>query len=211
MDYRDIDRESVVKAIRECDRLGRESFLKKYSFGKAKKYFLVFNGGQYDSKAIIGVASRYRHGVPLTPQDFAGGNNTVRPVLESLGFKVIVKEINDDKVFPEEVEKNMWEGGRVSVNVNRYERNKEARLKCIEHHGVSCCICGFNFEEVYGEELLGLIHVHHVVPLSKIDEKYRVSPVEDLVPVCPNCHAVIHHGGKTRSINEVKKLVRKPQ
>ena len=105
----------------------------------------------------------------------------------------------------------MWEGGRISVIVNRYERNKEARLKCIEHHGVSCCICGFNFEEIYGEELLGLIHVHHLVPLSKVDEKYRVNPVEDLVPVCPNCHAVIHHGSKTRSINEVKKLIRKPQ
>jgi len=34
--------------------------------------------------------------------------------------------------------------------------------------------------------------VHHLVPISKIGKKYRVDPIKDLRPVCPNCHAVIH-------------------
>ena len=209
MDFRNIDRDSVVKAMQECDEIGRESLLKKYGFRKARKYFLVYNGKQYDSKAIVGIAYGLKHETPLTPQDFYGGNDTVHPILEKLGFKVIVQEIDDKNILPEEVGEEIWEGGKARVTVNQYERSGDARLRCIEHHGMSCCICGFNFEESYGEEFLGLIHMHHVVPLSKINKNYKVDPIKDLAPVCPNCHAAIHHGRKTRSIDEVRKLIRK--
>ena len=38
----------------------------------------------------------------------------------------------------------------------------------------------------------GYIHVHHLVPLAEVEDGYDVDPVEDLRPVCPNCHAIIH-------------------
>lgn len=101
----------------------------------------------------------------------------------------------------------MREGARYQVLVNAYERNPEARRQCIAAHGTDCCICGFSFGAVYGEVAEGYIHVHHVRPLSEVGGEYVVDPVEDLRPVCPNCHAVLHLGGRCRTIDEVRRLL----
>jgi 5-methylcytosine-specific restriction protein A len=60
---------------------------------------------------------------------------------------------------------------------------------------------------VYGAEFAGFIHVHHLRPLSEVASEHVVDPVADLCPVCPNCHAVIHYGGRLRSIEEVRQLL----
>lgn len=99
------------------------------------------------------------------------------------------------------------EGSVHQVTINAYERNSEARRRCIEHYGAICKICKFNFEKKYGSIAEGFIHVHHLKPLAEIQEEYEVNPIADLLPVCPNCHAIIHLGGKTRSIEEVKSYI----
>lgn len=116
---------------------------------------------------------------------------------------------NDGCPLPEEVPltAKLVEGATKSILVNAYERNREARQKCLERYGTSCCICGFNFGVTYGEEAEGHIHVHHLRPLSEIGEEYDIDPFADLRPVCPNCHAVIHLGGRCRTIEEVKRLL----
>lgn len=76
--------------------------------------------------------------------------------------------------------------------VNKYERDERNRKLCIEARGCRCAICGFDFEKSYGELGKGFIHVHHIVPVSKIGPNYIINPVKDLVPVCPNCHAMLH-------------------
>jgi 5-methylcytosine-specific restriction protein A len=60
---------------------------------------------------------------------------------------------------------------------------------------------------VFGPEAEGFIHVHHLIPLSTIGTEYLVDPINDLRPVCPNCHAVIHLGGGSRSIDEVREML----
>lgn len=110
-------------------------------------------------------------------------------------------EVPDGRKYPE--------GAVVSRLVNAYERSDKARAACIALHGTSCCVCGFNFADHYGEEARGLIHVHHLKPLSEIGEEYCVDPIKDLCPVCPNCHAVIHLGGGCRSIEDMRRMVRR--
>jgi hypothetical protein len=114
-------------------------------------------------------------------------------------------------LLPEEVAETppLFEGAVHKITVNAYERSPEARQKCIAAQGTTCCICGFSFGAVYGPEAEGYIHVHHVRPLSKVGKEYVVNPVEDLRPVCPNCHAVLHLGGECRSIEEVRQLLAK--
>lgn len=99
------------------------------------------------------------------------------------------------------------EGSVRQVLVNRYERSRRAREQCVERHGAACVICGFDFEQHYGQLAAGFIHVHHTRPLAEIAEAYEVDPVADLIPICPNCHAVIHLGGENRSPNEVRALL----
>jgi predicted HNH restriction endonuclease len=113
-------------------------------------------------------------------------------------------------IFPDEVEedvKGLPEGAVFQRLVNAYERNPLARQKCIDKYGTSCCICGFSFGTTYGEAADGLIHVHHLLQLSKVGKNYKVDPIADLRPVCPNCHAVIHHRNPSYSVEEVQALV----
>jgi len=100
------------------------------------------------------------------------------------------------------------EGSKMTVLVNKYERNLKARDKCIEHHGAICSICSFDFEERYGQLGEGFIHVHHLTPVSKIGESYEVDPINDLIPVCPNCHAMIHKKKLPYTIQQIKNTMK---
>ncbi len=114
---------------------------------------------------------------------------------------------NTDFLYPEEVSETLKEGHKKIIAVNSYERNPKARLECINKYGVSCVVCGFNFEKNYGERGTDFIHVHHLIAVSDIGEEYVVNPIKDLRPVCPNCHAMLHRKGNIsikELINEIK-------
>lgn len=105
-------------------------------------------------------------------------------------------------------EEPLLEGAVRVVELDAYERNPEARRRCLSHHGTKCSVCDFSFESIYGEIAAGFIHVHHLRPLSEAGAEHVVDPIRDLRPVCPNCHAVIHLGGGCRSIEEMRGLLR---
>ena len=98
------------------------------------------------------------------------------------------------------------EGSPVKITSKAYERNLKARLECIDHYGTKCRICGFSFEDRYGAIGHNIIQVHHKIPLSKIGKKHNVCPIEDLIPVCANCHMIIHKNKRPVSIEKMKKL-----
>ena len=108
--------------------------------------------------------------------------------------------------IPEEVAESekYFEGASSEISINAYERNPKARMKCIEHFGYECQVCGFDFENNYGQLGKDYIHVHHIIPLSEIKENYEVNPITDLIPVCPNCHAIIHRTRPALSIDTLK-------
>ncbi len=114
-----------------------------------------------------------------------------------------------DFMLPDEVDESevYFEGATKKVVVNIYERNPEARRKCLEHYGFDCYVCDFNFERVYGEVGRNFIHVHYLRPLAEVGEEYRLDPVKDLRPICPNCHAIIHRKSPPYSIEEMKKIL----
>jgi 5-methylcytosine-specific restriction protein A len=121
----------------------------------------------------------------------------------------LIIETENITLFPDEVRevKILKEGTITQVTVNAYERNNEARKQCIEYYGTTCYVCGFNFEKVYGEIGQGFIHVHHLIPLSKINQEYEIDPIKDLRPVCPNCHAMIHLKNPPYTIEQIKNML----
>ncbi|MDF4434455.1 HNH endonuclease [Vibrio parahaemolyticus] len=121
-------------------------------------------------------------------------------------LKFVDAVINTEKVFPEESFAYV-EGASVSIKVNRFERNPRARAACISHYGAVCKVCNINFSNIYGDIGAGFIHVHHVKPISEINEEYIVDPVTDLIPVCPNCHAMLHRKNPPYTVFELKKLM----
>lgn len=91
-----------------------------------------------------------------------------------------------------------------------YERNPKLRAKALKLHGTTCKVCGFNFNEVYGNHGEGYIEIHHLYPLSSRDKQESVNPMTDLVPLCSNCHRMIHRKKQLLSIDELKKLIKSP-
>ena len=100
------------------------------------------------------------------------------------------------------------EGARHSVTINAYERNPKARAACIAYHGHTCAVCGFDFASVYGSIGEGSIHVHHIIAIGKVGKEYEVDPIADLIPVCPNCHAMIHHTEPALTVERLRKNLR---
>lgn len=96
------------------------------------------------------------------------------------------------------------EGARFSVTINAYERSSEARSACIAHHGHTCAVCGFDFASIYGTLGEGFIHVHHIIPIWEIGEQYDIDPIADLIPVCPNCHAMIHRTEPPLTVEQLR-------
>jgi 5-methylcytosine-specific restriction enzyme A len=113
--------------------------------------------------------------------------------------------------LPEEVidTTSLYEGAVKRISVNAYERNVIARQRCLSIYGARCSICKIDLKDIYGEVGRDLIHIHHLKPLSKIGQEYKVDPALDLLPVCPNCHAIIHRREPPYTVKEVKKFLEK--
>ncbi len=90
----------------------------------------------------------------------------------------------------------------------RYERNPHNRREAIRIQGNKCKVCGFDFDIVYGKELAdGYIEVHHIKQLAEGEQ--TVNPARDLLPVCANCHRMLHRKRKNNlSIEEIKQIER---
>jgi len=101
---------------------------------------------------------------------------------------------------------HLVEGGRKSYVLSRYEYDPRNRAKCLDHYGHACAVCGMTFEQRYGTGWKDCIEVHHLTPLAVVGKEHEV-PVEDLRPVCPNCHTVIHGGPGLLSIQQAKALL----
>lgn len=146
------------------------------------------------------------------PSRIAGfGRELTSRRLKRAGSKWYAVDDVIGSLLPEEVESQLRysEGTSTRVVVNAYERSAEARAECIRHYGAKCVVCAFDFRVAYGEIGAGVIHVHHLIPLADIKRAYKVDPVKDLRPVCPNCHAIIHIARPALTIERLKSILRR--
>jgi hypothetical protein len=111
--------------------------------------------------------------------------------------------------YPKE-QKLLKEGKIQNYYGKRYERVPENRKRAIEIHGLTCSICGFDFEKIYGLRGHGFIEIHHINSLSSFEDEQNVNPATDLFPVCSNCHQMIHRiRENVLSIEDMKKILQK--
>ena len=91
----------------------------------------------------------------------------------------------------------------------RYERDPANRKKAIKIHGLSCKVCNFNFEEIYGERGADFIEVHHRKPIYTFaGQEQAIDPHIDLVPLCSNCHRMIHRrSDNVLTVEQLQELI----
>lgn len=163
----------------------------------AQKYsqLQVNSQGKHDPEILIFLRKSLNKYVP--DPDYQSVNTQMLSKSSDLVEEVDVAEA---EVF--------FEGAIRKITVNSYERDHRARKESINHYGLNCYICKFNFEEKYGYAGKGFVHVHHETPLATIGKAYKVDPVEDLKPLCANCHAIIHSRKPAYTVEEVRKMIR---
>lgn len=109
------------------------------------------------------------------------------------------------------LESEVFEGGKKVVYTTKYERNPRNRARAIEIHGAKCDACGFDFERQYGVRGKSFIEIHHTKPLYMTEGETLVDPEQDLVPLCANCHRMIHRRRDAiLTVSELRELVTKP-
>lgn len=137
----------------------------------------------------------------------------MRPNLVKAVSWMLKSSNGSDDFHPDTTTKNghgdelYLEGDSITVQSLRYERNPIARERCIEEKGCFCYICHFDFEATYGDVGKGKIHVHHVIPLSTRRGQHKIRIMEDLIPICPNCHYIIHSKKPPYTPDEVSVMI----
>ncbi len=165
-----------------------------------------------DNDGILAIDDLQTEHLAGFPWHLQAGGITVPPgaaaELESAWSAFLVAHGQQPICLPDEVATpaRFFEGATRQIAVNVYERNPYARQQCIEHYGCCCSVCDFDFEQFFGELGRGFIHVHHLRQLSDIQSEYEIDPIADLRPICPNCHAMIHHGTEMLSIEQLREL-----
>jgi 5-methylcytosine-specific restriction enzyme A len=106
-------------------------------------------------------------------------------------------------------EEGKIEGFTIESKCGRYSRSATNRKACLKHFGYVCAACGFEPAEAYGPDGIGVIHVHHLTPLSKMTKAGPVSPIEDLVPLCANCHNFAHRKSPPYTPEEIRENLKK--
>ncbi|THF74428.1 restriction endonuclease [Cohnella fermenti] len=129
--------------------------------------------------------------------------------VRSISINTIEDDIEADVLENTPFEELRQEGAVRHYYGKRYERDSQNRKLALQIHGLSCVVCGFNFEKVYGKRGKDFIEVHHTKPLFSFEgQESDINPETDLVPVCANCHRMIHRRkDDVLSIEELKEIV----
>ena len=140
---------------------------------------------------------------------------TLRPQLKdallTLGWQSSESLDNEAEGVSAEEARTFVEGATRQIFVNAYERNAGARAACIAHFGTVCRVCETDLVAIYGEVARGYIQVHHLRSLAEVGRQYEVNPLTDLIPVCPNCHAMLHQRRPAYTPEELRAMLGRGQ
>ncbi len=177
--------------------------------GRTDTYFSqkVRNLKSHDTFAKKDFALNYEDGFKLTPTGaaYVEDHKDAIDYLMTDDFnyddvKSALDEISDrTSVLP--LEEIISEGKTVTRCVQTRERSSRLRMIAIEnftHNNIiTCDCCGFNFHSFYGPNYgVDCIEIHHIKPIFLYEgvsfEQTVANAIQNLLPVCPNCHRVIH-------------------
>ncbi len=175
----------------------------------------VRNLKSHHSLTNLGYASDFKNGFKLSKRGeyFLNNSSELTFYLLTNDFKYSdIKESFSDRITnrkrrPQVFDENAFinEGMKRLVSVQVYNRSNQLREYAVSYFEVNgkiyCSACNFNFEDFYGSKLgKSFIEIHHLKPVYAYDEedinrKIEVA-VKNVIPVCSNCHRIIHRNRK---------------
>lgn len=155
-----------------------------------------------------------RHRITTTGRAYLGENAEGYAYIMGSGFTAKQRETVIENDF-----KNLVIEEGYLMPVSKSEKRKRSRLLtklAREHYAkdgtIHCHGCNFAFNAFYGTSAKGYIEIHHLKPISTYDQnnvtKSLVTALEDVRPLCANCHRMIHRDpSHVLSIAELRQLV----
>jgi len=136
------------------------------------------------------------------------GNKPKEFILQSLDL--CVADDGECLGVKEEVTAYEYTEGRSRTRIQTYyERNPRLRAEALRRHGTQCAACGFDFSDMYGRHGEGYIEIHHLRPVSSYAGDVTVNPETDLIPLCSNCHRMIHRKGEVLTLDDLRNIIRR--
>lgn len=206
-----------LKHISEANQEKKELFIeywKQIADAGNNKIQVFLNNTEINQTELINSTNNWKNfKIILTRVPFDEDEKTLEEVVSK--YVVLICGMLlclTDRIMPEEElifdsEISETEGNKIRITVNKYERSRLNRTLCLNAKGYSCNICGFNFEETYGEIGKNFIEVHHIIPVSMLGDDYKLDPLKDLIPLCPNCHSMIHKKNPPYTPDELKNML----
>lgn len=133
-------------------------------------------------------------GVEVVPRATKGWSIGAEDVDQLLRFDnrlLIPPDLGEDDPGNEEGRRRLQTHYRIERNRLVVERAKSRWLGT--DPALRCSCCPMSFTEMYGERGRGFIEAHHITPLADlVDGEIIRTKIEDLAPVCSNCHRMLH-------------------
>lgn len=85
---------------------------------------------------------------------------------------------------------------------------EKLKKECLEYYGAICEICGFDYGYTYGEAFESKIDIHHVQGGREEELSPNTDPVQDLIPICHNCHLIIHSKTPSYTVDEMRVMLK---
>lgn len=124
----------------------------------------------------------------------------------------LLKNKKEVHFLPEE---EVNEGKLTTTSIQTRKRSAKLRAFAFEYykkHGlIQCNVCGFDFNETYGDYGRDYIEFHHIKPISVYEDEGYITNLQEatknLVPLCANCHRILHRN--CISVEELKRSIHK--
>lgn len=100
---------------------------------------------------------------------------------------------------------NIYKEGEITKNITIPYRGRSQKLKdaYIEEYGWECQLCNKLYLKSNKEDYI--IDIHHLKPIAKGE---RITSIEDVKGLCPNCHRFVHSikDFENKSWDEIKEI-----
>lgn len=205
----------LLRRMRDADEQSKHTFwlLRQRLSSSGAKAYVAVNGnecherlpeeGEEWRRLELDVTKRLPSG-SVTPELL--GATTLEAASACLSMAVCLLPV--EAITSDSLRLGLPEGSVLRVEVNRYERSPANRAACLAYHGARCMACGFDFSKFYGKLGEGYAEVHHRVPVSELGPNYLIDPVMDLVPLCANCHAMVHRQSPPIEVEQLEALIK---
>lgn len=138
-------------------------------------------------------------------------NNFSLEEKRTASVNLLEKQRTNFFITEEEINEGLSQETTTKTRTRSTKLRKYALKYYTQKNQIKCTVCNFNFAKTYGQYGQQYIEFHHIKPIATYDKKGLKTnlkqAINNLRPVCANCHRIIHRHHLT--LKELQKALKK--